>query len=75
MRWVNEYSPETAKKVHPHLKPVNDSWRTKQSRGARSSVHKAMLGFKTFQMQNRRHCIWHLFVLKQYITPNPQINN
>jgi IS6 family transposase len=27
MRWVHEYSPEIAKKIRPHLKPVNDSWR------------------------------------------------
>jgi IS6 family transposase len=27
MRWVHEYSPEIAKKVRPHLKSVNDSWR------------------------------------------------
>ncbi len=27
MRWVHEYSPEIAKRVRPHLKTVNDSWR------------------------------------------------
>jgi IS6 family transposase len=27
MRWVHEYSPEIVKRVRPHLKPVNDSWR------------------------------------------------
>jgi IS6 family transposase len=31
MRWVHEYSPEIAKKVHPHLKSVNDSWRVDET--------------------------------------------
>lgn len=31
MRWVHEYSPEIAKKVRPHLKPVNDSWRVDET--------------------------------------------
>jgi transposase-like protein len=31
MRWVHEYSPEIAKKVRPHLKPVGDSWRADET--------------------------------------------
>ena len=31
MRWVHEYSPEIAKRVRPHLKPVNDSWRVDET--------------------------------------------
>lgn len=27
MRWVHQFAPEIAKKVRPHLKRVNDSWR------------------------------------------------
>jgi transposase, IS6 family len=27
MRWVHQIGPEIAKRVRPHLKRVNDSWR------------------------------------------------
>ncbi len=30
-RWVLKYSPELDKRVRPHLKPTNDSWRVDET--------------------------------------------
>ena len=31
MRWVHEYAPQIDKKIRPHLKSVNDSWRVDET--------------------------------------------
>ncbi len=30
-RWVLEYAPELDKRIRPHLKPTNDSWRVDET--------------------------------------------
>ncbi len=30
-RWVLQYAPELDKRIRPHLKPTNDSWRVDET--------------------------------------------
>jgi len=30
-RWVERYAPELDKRIRPHLKPTNDSWRVDET--------------------------------------------
>ena len=57
--WVQAYAPELEKRIRPHLKLANDSYRVDETRGLPSALF--FMGLASGAMEGLKNC---LFVFK-----------